>query len=331
MRLGLNVGDTLVVCKDIWDITGASGLKPCGLKCVNVAMKARAGSLGRDMLCISSCRFKDGAQAWQLVTDEELYEQHDELCAALARWQQRQLTKGAFERMETCAGLHANALGVMGSIPLRRVISPTGTYHDPMHSFFSNGIALWGVDLLYKQLKKDGFIDEGRIKTFLAAGWRWLGARNGSSAGFWFNSHGLKGGATASLHATHLLRYYVHVVVPAMEQNTAQINSFKALHAAVATWRDFKFGDAAKRYELQKPWQEQLDQYLELHVTAYGLKEVKTKHHYSGHLPDQTDYLDTFVTERFQKVIKEYCDHFYDTSQKRYELAVVTKANQFLR
>ena len=74
-----------------------------------------------------------------------------------------------------------------------------------------------------------------------------------------------------------------------------------------------------------------MDQYLELHATAYGLKEVKPKHHYSGHLPDQTDYLDTFVTERFQKVIKEYCDHFSDTSQKRYELAVVTKANQFLR
>ncbi len=76
--------------------------------------------------------------------------------------------------------------------------------------------------MLYKQLKMDGFIDQERIKTFLAAGWHFTGARNGGSASFWFSSHGLKGGATASLEATHLLRYYVHVAVPAMEQNTPQ-------------------------------------------------------------------------------------------------------------
>ena len=148
-----------------------------------------------------------------------------------------------------------------------------------------------------------------------------------------FKDLDIKGDASDVLSAVPLLRHFLEtVIVPRLNHGLGrEIDSFKALHSAMMCLDFIKASTDYSPATLDR-LQALLVEHNCLFKRAYGLDEIKPKHHYSLHIPGQIardqKYVDCFAAERKQKEAKIWIELLSDYTLEDYELRVVMKGLQ---
>ena len=121
--------------KEIYDIKGQAGVKPC-ISCQNVVNfihKDASRAFGDYIIgldCVDRRRFVPH-------TDESLFAMHDRLEAAVGH-----MTPDAFQELERQFGVNYNPLGVLACKELRNVFKPLTHYiRDWQHTLVAGGVA----------------------------------------------------------------------------------------------------------------------------------------------------------------------------------------------
>lgn len=279
--------------KKVWGVKGSSGKKPC-LHCNNIVSKAtatRRSDLG--LLPIT----EPDANKFDLSTNQDLWDMADHLAT-----KKHVLGKCAFEKLQTDSGLNFLPEGVLACKELREHLGPTDSRYDPMHVFFSNGIAGHEIDLFVARLVEQRLVSCESLTEFCRAGWRCekrLFARK-------FKDGELKGMAGDVLFALPMLRYFAEVVVAPRGRMQAEIASFGALYDVVACYQRLKLNGATDN-ECNNMQQLQHRHY-KLFLATYSETCCRPKHHMSLHIPDQIrrdgKVFDAFVLERKMRLFK---------------------------
>lgn len=304
--------------KQLLDVKGASGLKPC-FKCTNVFMKGHP--LATLPGHVSICAYNP-ATFWKME-DADLWNMQDELArdhAALRRG-----LHGMFEDKQTFSGVNFSPHGLLASIPLRQHTRPTKHRFDRMHNQESGGVAELEINLLVESLATSRLYSNAQLTEYCNAGWK----IRGSAVKLKFKDNKLKGQAAEVLTAMPILHEFVLAFLQAWEPD--KVASFKALFACHKQLQYIKMSGDVSRSSTSK-LTELFSKHLELFEKAWGEDEVKPKHHYDFHLGEQyfedKVYMDCFPTERHQKLIKAIADHFRDDSNLKHEFFVLSRANR---
>ena len=311
-KLEDQIGDELDL-KSTLDVKGSGGVKPC-FKCTNVFMRDHVGSTAPGHVDITCCDKRKFSE----MHDADLYDAADVVHAAEPR-------KRA--KLATDWGVNYNPNGFLMSDLVRDRMQPTRSRFDRMHVFESKGIATWEVDLLIEALAIDDKFSNKEIEAYCTAGWR---CRNGSCQ-ITIRDNALKGMASDVL--TVLPRLYHFVCTFLQDWDNDKVASFKALYAVVAQLQKIKFsGDCseAATNELAR----RIKKHGEAFQRAYGAAEVKPKHHYAYHLPDQFlldgFYVDCYAMERMHQLMKAEAELIHDTTAVNHEFWILSKANRVL-
>ena len=300
-----------------WDIKGHGGMKPCALKCSNCFMKGHSATNAHAEF-VDICDLNwDRVKNFQ-ATDQEIWDAQDELVGLLD-------VRGGSEarkKLETLYGQNANRDGLLACKELRQWVKPSRSSYDPMHCYFSNGIADREVTLMCGALDKLKF-DFRKIEAFVNIG--------RSSNKLQFSSDGVKGMATEVLLAVPLLRYFLVKLVKPHGVLVDEVASFSALADAVEQLQRLKLYSEIPDVEADK-----LQSLMAVHFSAFkkawGADAIVPKHHYAMHLVQQFKrlriVLDCFACERKNTLPKEVAEHYRlakNTSQV--ELFIVVNMN----
>jgi hypothetical protein len=159
-EVGNNLADEAALKRSL-DVKGSSGLLPC-IKCKNVVKKKSGITANRkdeyfvDITCGDFERFDP-------LSDTDLYEHADAL-AALATASKKRRHEESMAR-----GLNFHTRGVMFALDLRPHFKPvSSSRYDPMHLYFSNGVASYELKALMNMLKSVG-ISATLVQQWVAA------------------------------------------------------------------------------------------------------------------------------------------------------------------
>ena len=304
--------------KSVFDVKGASGLKPC-MKCTNVFMKgcSCSGLPGNvDLTCTDKSKFSP-------MEDADLYHASDLLAQSAPV-----VSKTKLAKMETSWGLNYSPDGVLQSALMRSRISAVKTRFDRMHVMESGGISDLEVDLLIESLSDSGKFSNQQLADYCNAGWI---RSDGLPLRIFIRDDALKGMASDVLNAIPVL---LHFVFSCLEDwDDAKVKSFKALFSVTAQFQRIKFSGDCSASETRK-LADLIAEHCKLFQRAYGSDLVRPKHHLAFHLPDQYEedecYMDCFPCERHHRVSKAEAENMMDTSQPRYEFCLLSKVNRVM-
>jgi hypothetical protein len=300
-----------------WDIKGHAGIKPC-MQCNNVFMKGHSAAFVHasfvDITDLDWDRVKEPQ-----ATDLEIWAAQDELLALVGVPGMSSHRK----TLETFYGQNANRDGLLACKELRPYIKPSRSSYDPMHCYFSNGIADIEVSLATNRLGELKF-DFRAIERFVNYGWS-------PAETLLFSSDGVKGMASQVLRAVPLLRHFLVKLVKPSGLLVDEIASFELLADVVQQLQKLKLYSKIPLNEA-----DELRRLQALHYTAfkkaYGAEKCVPKHHYSMHIPSQLRrigiFLDAFVCERKHKLPKEVLEYYTNAVRTvLVELHAVTRLN----
>ena len=198
--------------KQILDVKGASGLKPC-FKCVNVFMKMHrlAGLPGNVDIC------EHDPSKFEAMTDSDLWAMQDELA------QDAQIRPAGVPEKETLSGVNICPHGVLASPILRQHMHPVKSRFDRMHNMESNGIADLEISFLVESLSTSGKYSNHQLNEYVRAGWR----VHGKNVQLTFKDDKLKGNASDVLTAMPILSHFCRTFLQDWEPEI--VESFLAL------------------------------------------------------------------------------------------------------
>jgi len=297
-----------------WAIMGASGLRPC-MHCTTVFMKGHPASSAReDFHDMTELNWADVEK--NQATDQDLWDAQDQLIQLSAAGK-------SVKKLETILGMHCCPEGLLACKPLRRWAKPSESKYDPMHCYFSDGIAEKETGLILKELARLGF-DLNQLQQLCNSGWK-------PKETLLLRESGIKGGASEELRAVPLLRHYlVKLVKPsALGELADKIKSYERLADVVEYMQALKLLS-----KVPASAEDKLRRLQSLHYEAYkaawGTTNCIPKHHFSMHLPPQLDglFIDTFVCERKHRLVKEVAHHYRQSkSMNALELHMVSRVN----
>lgn len=284
-----------VAMKFLWSVKGHAGIRPC-IHCSNVLMKDHPLWRSDALFCDIT---EDDVSKFQTASDVDIWADQDFLAA-----QKDLVLKGTFENFEKCCGQNLEPQGLLASHALRRVVRPSDSLWDPMHTYFSDGICGQEIDLLLKKLRGIGVTHE-MVMQFTNSGW--LTCQSSYKVKLDFKKDALRGGASECMTAMPLLSFFLTRVLPA-DKLPNETASFHALHNVVVCLAALKarplgclpLSSIDDLTRLQR-------QHLLCFKAAYDSTEMRPKHHYSLHIPSQLKknqfVLDCFTPERKHRLL----------------------------
>ena len=266
----------------VYSLKGSAGTRPCIL-CKNIVSK---GSGINDI----DPWFKEisASDGFVFASDAEIFKSADSLTQATPR------TKSDLEMMERCTGIRYLP-GTLMFDPLQGgKMPPNNMLTDPMHTYFTNGVASWEVALFVAKILEHTDCSLQDIQTAAVShNWRSLKS-SAKTTGYiraLFNDRmfgeGLyKGQAHQTKSILPLLRYYSETLVePTGLVPDKAIVSFKCLCDVVCfllklqhRFTRITAADAQQLQSLQKAHQD---------AFALAYKDFKPKHHHRFHLSSQ--------------------------------------------
>lgn len=292
--------------KEVYNVKGASGSKPC-LNCKNIFVQRAGAGVENDPYIrdLTTPRFRE----LDLHTDESIFEMVDML-----RNGKERLTVAEFKTLQQALGLNFNADGLLFDPQIRGIVSPaTGTFWDWMHVLLSNGVAGLEVHQLLCAVRLEGIGLEdvdALVSNFIVPK-----GRTGLTGNF-FQSR-MRDSADGSIRAfaseffliLPLLRFFCEEVLVPARRLQQHIRCFMLLCQIVAMC---KSGNAvlSRLEELQG----MIEDHHSLFVALYP-GSVRPKLHYLLHIPDVFRRLranvSCFVTERKHRVAKGLAAHTF--------------------
>jgi hypothetical protein len=258
--------------KHIYNVKGASGIRPCML-CKNIVLRPPPN---HDWLRSVAA---PPAQ-WDRHTDQSFFEQVD-LVGVL----HGQTGVGVFDRLEKATGINFDPDGILFCLEIRHVLRPaTGTMFDHMHCLTSQGIASAELGLFVAEIHGHGVSLE-QVDSFNSmfvlpkkfGTWRadFLQARADPATGK------LRIFASEALTLMVLMQQFVLRVLLPSGQLPRHCRCFLLLAEII---RHLQRGDEACQHSLT------LDRLIAQHAalaTELYPGTVRPKLHYLAHIPDQ--------------------------------------------
>ena len=252
---------------------------------------------------------------FQAATDEDIWLMADKLS-------QHAGTKAQLELQEKAFGLSRNSmLGILSSLTLRLYVKPAGcNTYDSMHCYYSNGTANFELHLILQAMATQLKIGFAQLFAFCECDWR-APRHSKIKASSVFapareHKDSFKAMASEIILVYPLIRHLIETVVAPSGLLGPQISSFRAMCLCLDTLTDIKMSHKV----LESQWtllQQRQNTHLQLFVAAYGLEEVKPKHHFSLHIPGQLKrdgvLLDLFVCERKHRSAKRHASGIDNT------------------
>jgi hypothetical protein len=293
-----------------WSIKGHNGVKPC-MHC-NVCFMKGHPLVGRDPRFVDITDLKWSNVKDHQAKDAELWAAQDELL---------QVQRGK-KKLETLYGMNTEPEGLLAAVELRHWVKPSASTYDPMHVYFSKGIAEIEISLLCSKLGE--MYDFDLVNSFVNSGWVWQERMK-----LRLHSGGVKGMASEVLTTVTMLRHFLNkVVAPALPAERA---SFEALANVVEQMQKMK-----RTINVPDEEADELDRLQDLHFTAfkeaYGTDPIVPKHHQAIHLGPQAKkrklWVDAYPCERKHMEPKEVVE-CYDRAKviKHVELTLVSRLN----
>ena len=264
----------------MWSITGASGTCPCGIMC-SVTNKPVHTDIARGISSLSELDLKipdiscGDESKLGLRTDHDVWGICDALKAA---------TPGQRTELQQLSGIKYQPDSLLYDIALRQFVSPTASNRfDVMHVVASNGVLGVEIALLLGELRKSVGVYFAEVRNFHIDE-RWLPKTEVFSKVREKSCEGsVKAGASELWSAYPLMRQFV-LVVYGDGASEPHVQSFLLLCDIVDIFRDLMHGvgveSAANLPSLVR-------QYLRMFVIAYGVMNLKWKHHALVHLHKQ--------------------------------------------
>lgn len=309
--VAIHIGDFDALRKG-FDMKGAAGTLFC-LKCKNCIQ----GSEPRDgYLQPLSCPY---IRKMDIRTDLDMWNTADSLDRKRPR-----MTNVDFKIEQQCLGANYSPYGVLWSSMLRGTFGPISTLrYDPMHIYFSNGIASQEILFLMVAL--------GTQNVSWAQVGEWLGSKIkvrkslsgtlGLTALFSKEhqkasqkAHSFKGTASQCLSLVPLLAHFILVAVPESARRRLQLtcDSFAALADVCNLLQQCKAHGAGR---LAPELRAKTEEHFVLFNKAYGVAWCKPKRHLTLHIPDQVEQdntlYDCFPLERKNKKLKLAGKHVF--------------------
>ena len=287
------------------DSKGASGMKPCSLKCKNVISKLKKAEEACEMDDYLVSIAESDPERFDLMTDEDVWEAVDLLAD-----QSGVLNLTNMSSLQTRMGMNHNPRGLLQDKDLRVYIQPSTFCYDPGHVYYSNGIVPWEIGWYINSLKEEFPEILQKLLQYLSDDrWRMhsgihISIRSLANPKLFKDDY--KGNASESMSLLPYLACFAAEVVLPKGRCRAESKSIIALHQVCREHRRLKHAqqpvrDASCLRLLQH-------EYFELFKDAYGPESAKPKHHFQFHIPDQVEQhaltLDTLVCERKHAVFK---------------------------
>lgn len=306
---GLVLGDTLVVCEEMYFLgdedalkkcvshKGASGKRPC-IKCGNVISKGSAVPGYVDITC-------SDAACLQPACDVEVLDMFSHL-------RDIRHNKSKLSEAEMLSGWKYAPTAWILDDALWSLLKPSHVVYDAMRNIWCNGMAAQEIGLFFTAVHDKASITRADLEEALkASSWKMTKSIQGyqGSAQALVNKHVLKlnsdyrGDANQTASLLPLLAYFTEITLCGVPELHLECQSLKALNnmanavlQAKATPQNFDF----IRY-LQ-------EDHLRAFQKSYGSDAVRPKHHYNLHVEEQLlrqkMVLDCWPTERKNKTFK---------------------------
>lgn len=282
---------------------GASGMRPC-LHC-DAFSKERsemAESLGHaSIACSDFSRFSP-------VTDQEVVE----ILQHLEHIRNNESAKSFKEAMQLL-GWSFNEHCCFLDDEVKRLLQPSQCHYDAMHCYWSNGQVCQECGLFFTEAVGLAGVTREQLEHFMDLGWKKTTSIGGAlspgslkqlvSPKLLKEGADYKGDAGQCLDLLPLLCFFALQCLNECEALQPYINSL------VALWRvTSKILHAKNSVEEVRGLQRLQTQHLDLFIQCYGSNKVRPKHHFAGHIEEQTlqsgVLLDCFVGERKNKCFK---------------------------
>lgn len=309
--------------KQYLDSKGSSGLRSC-TACKNVLSRA-SDVASRDnsgylveVTCTDTSRF-------DLASDADMFEVADLLIRS-----RDTMGATAFRQLEMSIGFNLNRLGLLADVELRPHSRPASSMTwDPMHCWWSNGIVAFEIHEFLNRMKATTSFGWSDIETFCKSDWQFpfFCRAKGRAIYEVFNEarerschESFKAGATEAILVLPLLLFFGELFL--VQQLPREVACLRALCDVAHEAQEAKFGrgDPGK---LAASIRKHFDEYQRTYPDA----NVKPKHHYSCHLPDQLRrdrfLLDAFTLERKHQAVKTASSSTDNTSD--YEVSVLCR------
>ena len=331
-KFGLLLADEAAL-KSTFDFKGAAGIRPC-VFCSNVISK--------------SSNLKEHDATKQLVTicepslakcvrqsSQDVWRSHDKLQQL---HESGSCTKSNLDKFEKACGLTYNQWGVLSCRELRNEVLPVEmSCYESMHTYFSQGTAAHELHLFLSQCKKILNVTFDSVARFCSASWLQPASRGPVAVANMFSSareaathDHFKGTAGEVLSAFSLIRQFAEDVVAPLSQNEPlmlnSLRSFRSMSNVITLLVRLK-----NKSQITNDDTNQLRQLQEVHMLAflasYGESEIKPKHHFCLHIPDQLDKFgflyDVWTLERKHIVAKRIGDTIMNLTS--YEKSVTAR------
>ncbi len=300
VEFGMMIGDEEAITA-MWHIKGASGLLPCGLKCMVTNKPCHTDvAQGIDSLSARDGEIPDLAthepSKLGLRTDKDVWGLFDAL---------EGLSKKDLEWWQHVSGLTFCVHGILYNKALREFVAPSKVRYDPMHILASNGLMNTELKLVLDKMKETIRVyfqdfrtwEEQQLWTPKTTCWNKVREKSATDH--------IKANASAIMYEYPLFRWFVisHYGGDAPE---AHIQSFLRLCDICDVFRSLKHGAdngiAARLPPL-------VSAYIPAFVEAYGYMTLRFKHHQLVHLHEQIVedemVVDCWVLERKHIAIKQ--------------------------
>ena len=301
---------------DFWAEKGASGVIPCGIKCMTVNKPVASdvensiASLSARDQSIADISNHDFSKM-VLNSSEDVWRKCDHMGALANAGRGRELE---FHE-KYMYGLNWCPQGILADKELRQFIKPPECQRDdPLHILWSNGIVGVELALFLKACKNVGRFDpwESLREHIAQRSWRTRQMTTSQILAM-FNKHKesnmgdhFKGGAGQILGVYPIVRFWIETTMGERRSMTNHIASILCLfelcdlmEQAIAPMSP---ADLRKTVAAIK---KAASVHLRLYVLVYGRQAVKFKHHQFMHVPDQIladgCVLSCWVTERKNK------------------------------
>ena len=304
-KVGAMLGDERGI-KESWAFKGSSGSKPC-YECCNVIQQRRHGvrrpvdTWCVDIGCSDSSKFRSTDDAFWFQVADRLQRMHSDGTPKTER-----------QELERMLGLNLAPTSILFDPVLRLRAPPSIICWDWVHVWLVSGISQNEIHLFL--LRANGVLEWSHIQTYFQA-WecpaahtdigtlrRLWGARREASCGSSF-----KCSASEMLDMYPIFRSFLNHVLAPQDLLTAEINSMNHMMACLDVLVRVLWGD--RRPETARELGLKTSMYLNTFKETYDHNDLKPKHHYAMHLPQQMlnhegFLFGTFTLERKHQVAK---------------------------
>ena len=277
------------------------------------------------------------ASRFKLQTSHDVWRSHDSLQLLRMR-----LSNAEFEKVEKAMGLNYNPRGVLSCPLLRRELMPIEcSMYETMHVYFSHGIAAHELHLFLRSCKKCLGVGFGSLELFCSAGWccpksastaQSKPAAIFSAAREDVTQDGFKGVASEVLAVYGLVQHFAETIIAPRSNATmaGHLQSFLLMCDIVQLLQQIK-RQRNRPSDIQIARLRNLQHHhMQAFLACYGAAEVKPKHHFSRHIPNQLEthgfLYDAWACERKHRTAKRIGTDVANT--KQYEKSLLARVLQ---